>query len=111
MSGPATQLKRAVLKRAGQAYLAGAAPSDAVMIADAVHDLGHRATLCYWNAPGDAQIELRMVLPADGERAAAASPMCGGRRCAWPGDERCGRPVTRLPDRGDPARAPQRPPW
>ena len=32
-----------------------------------------------WNAPGDAQIELRMVLPADGKRAAAASPMCGGR--------------------------------
>lgn len=33
-----------------------------------------------WNAPGDAQIELRMALPADGGREAGATPMCGGRR-------------------------------
>ena len=64
MSGPATQLKRVVLKRAGQAYLAGAAPADAVMVADAVHDLGHRATLCYWNAPGDDPADITALSTA-----------------------------------------------
>ena len=31
-----------------------------------------------WNARPDAQIELRTVVPAAGERAVAASPLCGG---------------------------------
>jgi proline dehydrogenase len=76
MSGPATQLKRVVLKRAGQAYLAGATATDAVMVADAVHDLGHRATLCYWNAPGDdpalIAAQVTAVVEAAGERASWA---------------------------------------
>jgi proline dehydrogenase len=75
MSGPATQLKRVVLKRAGQAYLAGAAPADAVMVADAVHDLGHRATLCYWNAPGDD--------PADITALSTATVEAAGERASW----------------------------
>lgn len=32
-----------------------------------------------WNAPADAQIEVRTVVPAEGEPAVGASPMCGGR--------------------------------
>ena len=32
-----------------------------------------------WNAPADAQIELRAVVPAAGERTVAASAMCGGQ--------------------------------
>lgn len=76
MSGPATQLKRVVLKRAGQAYLAGAAPADAVMVADAVHDLGHRATLCYWNAPGDAPEDITAQSTAAVEAEAVSARGC-----------------------------------
>ncbi|WP_374517022.1 hypothetical protein [Brevundimonas sp.] len=32
-----------------------------------------------WNAPADAQIELRTIIPAEGERTVAASAMCGGQ--------------------------------
>lgn len=32
-----------------------------------------------WNAPADAQIELRTVIPAETERTVAASPLCGGQ--------------------------------
>lgn len=76
MSDPVTQLKRAVLKRAGQAYLAGPAPSDAVLVADGVHVRGHRATLSYWNAPEDPPAHINAqtatVVRAAGERAAWA---------------------------------------
>lgn len=54
MTSPTTQLRHMVLKRAGQAYLAGDTASSAVAAAETTHGLGHNVTLCYWNAADDS---------------------------------------------------------
>jgi proline dehydrogenase len=75
VSGVATRAKRAVLRRAGRAYLAGATLTDAVVEAEVVHGSGHAATLAYWNGEGDT--------PADVTRHATGMVDAAGVRASW----------------------------
>ena len=75
VSGVAARAKRAVLRRAGRAYLAGATLTEAVVAAEAVHGRGHAATLSYWNGEGDT--------PADVTRHATGMVDAAGVRDSW----------------------------
>jgi proline dehydrogenase len=75
VSGIATQAKKAVLKRAGRAYLAGPTLQDAVTVADAARRDGHAATLSYWNGEGDTRADVTARVTAMVEAA--------GQRASW----------------------------
>lgn len=75
VSGIGTRTKKAVLKRAGRAYLAGPALPQALVVAETVHARGHAATLSYWNGEGDT--------PADVTARATAMVDAAGERAAW----------------------------